>query len=95
MSTACRSVCGSDYNGMRLHAGIGYVTPNDEHEGRGPAIRKAPPGPDSSRLAPSGVHGTASTGTLNHPRSPAMSADRSAIYRELRDRSGLDPRSLV
>ena len=29
------------WNGVRLHAGIGYVTPNDEHEGRGPAIRKA------------------------------------------------------
>jgi hypothetical protein len=29
------------YNGIRLHAGIGYVTPNDEHQGRGPAIRKA------------------------------------------------------
>src|SRR5204862_36502 len=29
------------YDGVRLHAGIGYVTPNDEHEGRGPAIRKA------------------------------------------------------
>ena len=29
------------YNGVRLHAGIGYVTPNDEHEGRGQAIRKA------------------------------------------------------
>jgi putative transposase len=29
------------YNGVRLHAGIGYVTRNDEHEGRGPAIRKA------------------------------------------------------
>jgi putative transposase len=29
------------YNSVRLHAGIGYVTPNDEHEGRGPAIRKA------------------------------------------------------
>jgi putative transposase len=25
----------------RLHEGIGYVTPNDEHEGRGPAIRAA------------------------------------------------------
>ncbi|MGH9128053.1 MAG: hypothetical protein ACRDY2_03590 [Acidimicrobiales bacterium] len=24
-----------------LHAGIGYVTPDDEHEGCGPAIRKA------------------------------------------------------
>jgi putative transposase len=29
------------YNGVRLHAGVGYVTPNDEHEGRGMAIRKA------------------------------------------------------
>lgn len=29
------------YNGVRLHAGIGYVTPNDEHEGRGQQIRKA------------------------------------------------------
>jgi len=29
------------YNTVRLHAGIGYVTPDDEHEGRGPAIRKA------------------------------------------------------
>ena len=29
------------YNGVRLHAGVGYVTPDDEHEGRGKAIRKA------------------------------------------------------
>ena len=29
------------WNTVRLHAGIGYVTPNDEHEGRGEAIRKA------------------------------------------------------
>jgi transposase InsO family protein len=28
------------YNGVRLHAGVGYVTPNDEHEGRGETIRK-------------------------------------------------------
>jgi len=31
----------AQYNAVRLHAGIGYVTPNDEHDGRGPAIRKA------------------------------------------------------
>jgi putative transposase len=29
------------YNGVRLHQGIGYVCPDDEHEGRGKAIRKA------------------------------------------------------
>jgi putative transposase len=29
------------YNSVRLHQGVGYVTPNDEHEGRGEAIRKA------------------------------------------------------
>jgi putative transposase len=29
------------YNTVRLHASIGYVTPDDEHEGRGEAIRQA------------------------------------------------------
>ena len=29
------------YNGVRLHQGVGYVTPNDEHQGRAEAIRKA------------------------------------------------------
>jgi putative transposase len=28
-----------EYNTVRLHAGIGYVTPDDEHQGRGDAIR--------------------------------------------------------
>jgi transposase InsO family protein len=31
----------TEYNTVRLHAGIGYVTPDDEHHGRGPAIRRA------------------------------------------------------
>ncbi|MGH8940477.1 MAG: integrase core domain-containing protein, partial [Actinomycetes bacterium] len=39
------------YNGVRLHQGIGYVTPDDEHEGRGKAIRKArQAGLETSRL---------------------------------------------
>ncbi|MDP4015278.1 MAG: integrase core domain-containing protein [Candidatus Nanopelagicales bacterium] len=29
-----------EYNTVRLHAAIGYVTPEDEHEGRGDAIRQ-------------------------------------------------------
>ena len=28
------------YNTVRLHAGIGYVTPDDEHHGRGAILRK-------------------------------------------------------
>jgi transposase InsO family protein len=30
-----------EYNTVRLHAGIGYVTPEDEHTGRGEGIRQA------------------------------------------------------
>jgi putative transposase len=30
-----------EYNTVRLHASIGYVTPDDEHHGRGPNIRRA------------------------------------------------------
>jgi putative transposase len=29
-----------EYNTIRLHASIGYVTPDDEHQGRGDAIRR-------------------------------------------------------
>ncbi len=35
------TVTRAHYNGVRLHAGISYATPDDEHEGRGEAIRKA------------------------------------------------------
>jgi transposase InsO family protein len=31
----------NEYNTVRLHAAIGYVTPDDEHHGRGPQIRRA------------------------------------------------------
>jgi transposase InsO family protein len=30
-----------EYNTVRLHAGISYVTPADQHDGRGPRIRAA------------------------------------------------------
>ena len=33
--------CRAEYNTVRLHAGIGYVTPDDEHHGRGEGIRAA------------------------------------------------------
>jgi putative transposase len=29
-----------EYNGVHLHAAIGYLTPDDEHQGRGDAIRQ-------------------------------------------------------
>ncbi len=35
------AVARDHYNTVRLHQGIGYVTPDDEHAGRGQAIRKA------------------------------------------------------
>ena len=33
--------CRTHYNAVRLHEGVGYVTPDDEHHGRGNAIRAA------------------------------------------------------
>lgn len=32
--------CRLEHNTVRLHAGIGYVTPDDEHQGRGEGIRQ-------------------------------------------------------
>jgi putative transposase len=45
------AVVRAHYNTVRLHQGVGYVTPDDEHEGRGEAIRKArEAGLEQSRL---------------------------------------------
>jgi putative transposase len=60
------------YNGVRLHAGIGYVTPNDEHEGRGPAIRKArEAGLETARLRRLAYH-------RQHPQNPTDKGPRDA-----------------
>jgi putative transposase len=39
--TAELEIAREQYNGVRLHAGLGYVTPEDEHQGRGDAVRQA------------------------------------------------------
>ena len=74
------------YNGVRLHAGIGYVTPDDEHQGRGQTIRKArEAGLEQARLRRLAHHRHQRTLSRpptihpNHPRSPAMLANRSGI----------------
>ena len=42
-----------DYNTRRLHASLGYVTPDDEHQGRGDTIRQArQDGLNRARLTP-------------------------------------------
>jgi len=62
------------YKGVRLHAGIGCVTPNDEHQGRGPAIRYARGRTGAG--PPPALACIASTVSLNRP-SPlgALTAD--------------------
>jgi hypothetical protein len=75
------------YNGVRLQAGIGCVTPNDEHQGRGPAIRKArQAGLEQARLQRLAWH--------REHRQPEPSQEPGDVgksihdlYRELRNRS--------
>jgi hypothetical protein len=74
------------HNSGRLHAGIGYVTPNDQHQGRGAAIRKARQAGleqagcgASPTIAPIPSLTRPSTPSTTCPRSPAMLANRSGI----------------
>ncbi|HEU4398025.1 MAG TPA: integrase core domain-containing protein [Actinomycetota bacterium] len=74
------------YNSVRLHAGIGYVTPNDEHEGRGEQIRKArEAGLEQARLRRIAYHRANHVPTrpptlsTTCPRSPAMLANPAGI----------------
>ena len=55
------------YNTVRLHAGVGYVTPDDEHAGRGEPIRKARQA-GLERARRTGLPSTARHVTLNPPR---------------------------
>jgi Integrase core domain len=74
------------YNGVRLHAGIGYVTPTTSTKA---AVRRSarPARPDWSRpgynrsptIAPTAPPTRPSTPSTTCPRSPAMSANRSGI----------------
>jgi hypothetical protein len=58
------------YNGTRLHAGVGYVTPDDEHAGRSEQIRQAASrasGEPTTSGSPT-IAGTATTTTTPEPR---------------------------
>lgn len=60
------AVVRAHYNSVRLHAGVGYVTPNDEHEGRGEGIRKArEAGLEQARLRRLARHRTERNNTTN------------------------------
>ncbi|MFC5827180.1 integrase core domain-containing protein [Nonomuraea insulae] len=67
------------YNGTRLHEGLGYVTPDDEHEGRGPKIRKARQEGALNNPANGARSGTARTGAHHPHGEPPMPAEESAI----------------
>ena len=62
------------YNSVRLNQGVGYVTrtTNTKDEAR-PSAKRAKPG--SNKPGNTGLPGTASTGTINTPRTPTMLAN--------------------
>ena len=61
------------YNTVRLHEGIGYVTPDDEHHGRGDAIRQARR--DGLAAARSTRIATRRTMRHNQPEPPSTDED--------------------
>ena len=67
------------YNTVRLHEGIGYVTPEDEHYGRGEAIRAA-------RRAGAGDRAARRYGRAAHDRGNrrALGLDRAGSHACLR-----------
>ena len=60
-----------EYNTVRLHSGIGYVTPDDEHEGRGEAIRKDR-GADLVQALQRRLAHHRSEREINYPEDPTM-----------------------
>jgi len=68
----------ANYNGVRLYAGIGHVTPDDEHYGRGAAIRKAREAA-SKLLVCAASHTIESTPRTRPTRDPVMLTDQSGI----------------
>ncbi len=72
------SVVPAHCNGVRLHAGIGYVTPDDEHEGSRRAIRRARRGGLEAPPAPP-AHSPLTAASTQPIADPVDVANRSGI----------------
>jgi hypothetical protein len=59
----------TEYNTVRLHQAIGYVTPDDEHHGRGEALRQRVP--SCPRLGDSITHAVAEGCLEEYSSAPA------------------------
>ena len=66
-----------EYNSVRLHAAVGYVTPDDEHAGRGDAIRQA----RREGLARADQQRRAARRSTHRPERATMRADSTLIGR--------------
>ncbi len=79
----------AEYNTVRLHASLGYVTPDDEHTGRGEPIRqarrrRARPNPS----APHRLSSTAAPGGTMRTRSLVVGYSPGNLSHEVRHASG-------